>query len=917
MILTSQVSNIDKISSSVLKSCLWSSKRRSMPFHLTGSEKDKEFNFHFDKMKLPSYDSNTELDSKQMFASAPYEASSILKDVNVASTSKEIESSHSSSLPNSGVHSPSTFKANLSTCVRDHDNQRSIKFKVPPSPFASSASPSSQRSSLKEHFLHFLSSAQIHTDFEAPRKPSSSMKRSNNSEFSLGRHSLAKSRKLESPKSPNQDASSAQALRNIPCHSFLSEQELERITVSSRMMGKTSSHHGILSSPSISSVQQSSLRKNSVSFSAHTTSDTHSRRQFKRKSMSFGTSSSLESSNSNMKYKRRNSIQDGNSFLLSESGSITNIVPLGTGLTRTKSMLNEEFSLASNSISSRNDSSSRRLSFSVPLEIKATQTNTVNEKQDTTMAIAPFDNDQWIEEETAKFDSTLDKSKNFNCDAKSLLRKTRSVSVLARRLLLAESEAECYEIVGRLMLSLFGVGRCTYALMIDADRYILKEFSAQDQYLKEIILLSNGEDPIEAFPLSGGLIEECALNLDALYFPDTRNSTYFEHEQMHQSGLRTALTVPILVGARKFAGAFTVALSKANAFTEMDIILIKDIAHSLGAHLYSKRLQEEQTESYNVSRELLQSMIPGPVLEKIEQHWEYPDNDRNDAKVHEAKSNKSQDHDMENSQAKKTLNQTKERLEKLHIIRKDKNDLYNLGHTRHTTEFKSEISSESSPVLFAETQSDVSIIFTDIVGFSRISRHLKPIQVMQMLQDLYHKFDQLCEKHGVRKLETIGDAYIVSAGLLEGDNQTDNGRDASRRCLAMAQDMVREAQNVFAPTEPKERLTLRAGIHVGQLSYGVLGQNVPKFSVYGDAVNIAARMEQTCPAGMVHVSGAFQKLIGDDVVTWQEKRLTHVKNIGELETWLLNPMRVCIRKSNSGRKWLEMLRSESGKHWVA
>ena len=188
---------------------------------------------------------------------------------------------------------------------------------------------------------------------------------------------------------------------------------------------------------------------------------------------------------------------------------------------------------------------------------------------------------------------------------------------------------------------------------------------------------------------------------------------------------------------------------------------------------------------------------------------------------------------------------------------------------------------------------------------------------MQMLQDLYHKFDLLCKKHGVQKLETIGDAYIVSAGLLEGDNQSDNGRDAAKRCLAMAQDMVREACHVFVPTEPKERLTLRAGIHVGQLSYGVLGQKVPKFSVYGDAVNLAARMEQTCPVGMVHVSGAFYNLIGDDVVTWQEKRLTKVKNIGELETWLLNPMRVCTRKSNSGRRWLQMLRSQSGKHWVA
>ena len=161
---------------------------------------------------------------------------------------------------------------------------------------------------------------------------------------------------------------------------------------------------------------------------------------------------------------------------------------------------------------------------------------------------------------------------------------------------------------------------------------------------------------------------------------------------------------------------------------------------------------------------------------------------------------------------------------------------------------------------------------------------------MQLLQDIYARFDALCRNYGLRKLETIGDAYIVSGGLLEESNDLDNGKDAAKRCLAMAQEMVLEAQNVYTPTEPPERIQIRVGIHVGNLSYGVLGQNVPKFSVYGDAVNIAARMEQTAPINKVHVSEAFHDLVNDTEVRWENKQITHIKNIGEQMTWTLNPM---------------------------
>ncbi|GFH61688.1 hypothetical protein CTEN210_18164 [Chaetoceros tenuissimus] len=421
------------------------------------------------------------------------------------------------------------------------------------------------------------------------------------------------------------------------------------------------------------------------------------------------------------------------------------------------------------------------------------------------------------------------------------------------------------------------------------------------------IIFSDGEEEALVCPLQDCATEHCAESFDAYYCQDLVSSeSYPEYKTFRRVGSQSFLSVPILIGARKFAGALHIASEQANGFNEIDNMLIKDIGYRIGGHLYSKRLKEEQAESHEASRKLLQSMIPGPVLEKIEEHWKNSSDDELSS-CQSSSLNCSSDNTQDNDHSRLTslprrerrgsLNfdpcdyeSTQRRLENMGILKRE-TMLLGKKHLTPTSSITSESGiSESKPVFFAETQSNVSMIFCDIVGFSRIARTLEPIEVMQMLNDLYHIFDTLCEKHGVRKLETIGDTYIVSGGLLEEGNDNDSGKDAAKRCLEMAQDMVREAYNVYAPTEPRERLQIRVGIHVGSLSYGILGQNVPKFSVYGDAVNIAARMEQTAPVGKVHVSKAFHDLVNDHHMVWDEKRNTDVKNVGVMETWIMNCM---------------------------
>lgn len=112
---------------------------------------------------------------------------------------------------------------------------------------------------------------------------------------------------------------------------------------------------------------------------------------------------------------------------------------------------------------------------------------------------------------------------------------------------------------------------------------------------------------------------------------------------------------------------------------------------------------------------------------------------------------------------------------------------------------------------------------------------MQPIEVVDMLQNLFCRFDNLCDKHGVQKLETIGDAYICTAGLFVDGNVN----DAARNVLNLAKDMIRETRKVRLPrreTPSQDSFVspqIRVGIHVGNVTCGVLGQRLPKFTVFG------------------------------------------------------------------------------------
>jgi class 3 adenylate cyclase len=145
----------------------------------------------------------------------------------------------------------------------------------------------------------------------------------------------------------------------------------------------------------------------------------------------------------------------------------------------------------------------------------------------------------------------------------------------------------------------------------------------------------------------------------------------------------------------------------------------------------------------------------------------------------------------------------------------------------------------------------VSIFFSDIVGYTKLSSEMPPEQVMKMLNDLYTKFDKLAVTHKVYKLETIGDAYIAIGGA---PNKCP-GPEAAERVALFALDVIEVAKNFL--TDDGVQLYIRAGIASGPIVAGVVGTHLPKYTVFGDTVNFAARMEQVKNLYYIRCLAAF------------------------------------------------------------
>lgn len=154
----------------------------------------------------------------------------------------------------------------------------------------------------------------------------------------------------------------------------------------------------------------------------------------------------------------------------------------------------------------------------------------------------------------------------------------------------------------------------------------------------------------------------------------------------------------------------------------------------------------------------------------------------------------------------------------------------------------------------AEEYAMATIIFTDFKGFTNLSESSTPQKLIRELNEVFAHFDGLCEKHGVEKIKTIGDAYMAVAGVPESSET--NPADAVEAALAMR-------DYIAGRLADKNNLALeiRIGVHSGPVIAGVIGRRKMVYDIWGDSVNIASRMESNGAPGKVNISESTYKLL--------------------------------------------------------
>ncbi|KAM6434926.1 uncharacterized protein PHA67_000591 [Liasis olivaceus] len=200
----------------------------------------------------------------------------------------------------------------------------------------------------------------------------------------------------------------------------------------------------------------------------------------------------------------------------------------------------------------------------------------------------------------------------------------------------------------------------------------------------------------------------------------------------------------------------------------------------------------------------------------------------------------------------------------------------------------------------AENYDQVTIFFSDIVGFTAIAASCAPLQVVEMLNNLYVCFDTRIESYDVYKVETIGDAYMVVSGLPER-----NGTRHADEIAKMALDLVAAVRQVAIPHLPASKLQLRAGIHTGPCVAGVVGHKMPRYCLFGDTVNTASRMESTSLPQKIHISFAtYHVLLQDGAYDIEPRGDIEVKGKGKMKTyWLLGNRNYSVQNDSLVCHW--------------
>jgi adenylate cyclase len=180
--------------------------------------------------------------------------------------------------------------------------------------------------------------------------------------------------------------------------------------------------------------------------------------------------------------------------------------------------------------------------------------------------------------------------------------------------------------------------------------------------------------------------------------------------------------------------------------------------------------------------------------------------------------------------------------------------------------------------IIADSFAEVTVLFADIVDFTRLSANMSPTALVVMLNGIFSTFDQLAERHGLEKIKTIGDEYMVVGGL------PTPREDHVEAVADMALDMQRTIDEFKVGNDKPIRI--RIGINIGPVVAGVIGQRKFSYDLWGDTVNTASRMASHGLSDHTQVTAAVYERLRNKYV-FKDRGLVEVKSKGEMATYFL------------------------------
>lgn len=232
-------------------------------------------------------------------------------------------------------------------------------------------------------------------------------------------------------------------------------------------------------------------------------------------------------------------------------------------------------------------------------------------------------------------------------------------------------------------------------------------------------------------------------------------------------------------------------------------------------------------------------------------------------------------------EARKTIEDKNRELEQLYKALKEEKQtseelLLNILPAQVAEELKQ--SGKVEPVFFESA----TVLFTDFQGFTTIAAEISPQELVKELDFCFSNFDLIVEEHGLERLKTIGDAYMCVCGI--SGNQPSHSIQTVRAALEISKFMEEQIKRKEEVNQPY--WGVRIGIHTGSVVAGVVGEKKFAYDIWGDTVNIAARMEATSEAGRINVSKDTYECAKEHFIFDYRGKIP-IKNRGEIEMYFV------------------------------